>query len=104
MPAMRLWIVSFLLLFAIAQTYDWLQQFSVPLPALGLAGFGLALLSNYGKRLGLAAWRPFASPETAIAPRSASPAVSYLAQEPNSASNTAQSPISFVIRRPDVDA
>lgn len=104
MPAMRLWIVSFVLLFAIAQTYDWLQQVSLPMPALGLAGFGLALLSNYGKRLGLAGWRPFSTPETAIAPSIAPSSAPYLPLEQMPPAIPEPSPISFVIRRPDVNS
>lgn len=98
---MRLWIVSFVLLFAIAQAYDWLQQVSLPLPVLGMAGFGLALLSNYGKRVGLMAWRPFTTPEPAIAPPAVSSSASYLPSEQVPPANLEPSSISFVIRHPD---
>jgi hypothetical protein len=98
---MRLWIVSFVLLFAIAQAYDWLQQVSLPLPALGIAGFGLALLSNYGKRLGLTSWRPFTASETAIAPPIAPASAPHLPLEQTPLAIPEPSSISFVIRHPD---
>lgn len=101
---MRLWIVSFVLLFAIAQAYDWLQQISLPMSALGIAGFGLAFLSNYGKRLGLASWRPFTAPETAIAPPIPPASAPHLSFDQTSPASPEPSPISFVIRRPDANS
>ncbi|NER27646.1 MAG: hypothetical protein F6J89_08420 [Symploca sp. SIO1C4] len=46
---MRIWITSFLVLFGIFELYQWMKNFSVPLPMFILAGALLAIASNYGK-------------------------------------------------------
>jgi hypothetical protein len=59
---MKLWLTAFTVLFAIAELYQWLtnaawtQQFDLPLPMMMLAGAGLAIASNYDKRVSLP-WR-----------------------------------------------
>jgi hypothetical protein len=47
---MKVWIVTFILLFAIAELLEWLQQFSLPLPIYILGGALLAIASNYQYR------------------------------------------------------
>jgi hypothetical protein len=47
---MKLWIATFILLFAIAQFLEWLQKFSLPLPIYILGGALLAIASNYSDR------------------------------------------------------
>ncbi|MBD2502232.1 hypothetical protein [Anabaena azotica] len=49
---MRVWLVCFLLLFAIAELFDWLKEFSLPLPIYILGGAFLAVASNYDKIFG----------------------------------------------------
>ena len=49
---MRVWIACFVVLFAIAQLFDWIQQFSLPLPICILGGAFLAVASNYEKLFG----------------------------------------------------
>lgn len=46
---MRIWIISFLVLFGIAELYPWVTHFTVPLPMFILGGALLAIASNYGK-------------------------------------------------------
>ncbi|MBD1896015.1 hypothetical protein [Coleofasciculus sp. FACHB-129] len=46
---MRVWVASFLLLFGFAEIYQWLKQFTLPLPVYILGGAFLAIASNYDK-------------------------------------------------------
>ena len=49
---MRIWFICFVVLFAFAQLFDWIQQFSLPLPIYILGGAFLAVASNYEKLFG----------------------------------------------------
>ncbi|MCC5639616.1 hypothetical protein LC593_28085 [Nostoc sp. CHAB 5844] len=49
---MRVWLACFVLLFALAELFDWLQEFSLPLPIYILGGAFLAVASNYDKIVG----------------------------------------------------
>jgi hypothetical protein len=49
---MRVWLVCFLVLFALAELFDWLKAFSLPLPIYILGGAFLAVASNYDKIIG----------------------------------------------------
>lgn len=49
---MRVWLACFLVLFALAELFDWLQGFSFPLPIYILGGAFLAVASNYEKIVG----------------------------------------------------
>jgi hypothetical protein len=49
---MRVWLVCFLVLFALAELFDWLKAFSLPLPIYILGGAFLAVVSNYDKIVG----------------------------------------------------
>ncbi len=49
---MRVWLACFLVLFALAQLFDWVKQFSLPLPIYILGGAFLAVASNYEKLFG----------------------------------------------------
>ncbi|MBD2184189.1 hypothetical protein H6S82_24865 [Planktothrix sp. FACHB-1355] len=53
---MRIWLASFILLFVLAQLFQWMKQLSLPLPVFIVGGLLLAIASNYDKRSG---W-PFA--------------------------------------------
>ncbi|MDF2388575.1 hypothetical protein JMG10_44560, partial [Nostoc ellipsosporum NOK] len=46
---MRVWLACFLVLFALAELFDWLQEFNLPLPIYILGGAFLAVASNYDK-------------------------------------------------------
>lgn len=50
---MKVWFVSFFLLFAMAELYQWLKHFSLPLPVYILGGAFLAIASNYERITGL---------------------------------------------------
>ena len=49
---MRVWLVCFFVLFALAEFFKWLRGFSVPLPIYILGGALLAIVSNYDKIFG----------------------------------------------------
>ncbi|RCJ35364.1 hypothetical protein A6770_16195 [Nostoc minutum NIES-26] len=49
---MRVWLACFLVLFALAELFDWLQEFTLPLPIYILGGAFLAVASNYDKIIG----------------------------------------------------
>lgn len=49
---MRVWLASVILLFTLAQLFQWMKQLSVPLPVFILGGACLAIASNYDKRSG----------------------------------------------------
>ncbi|BBD64067.1 hypothetical protein NIES4072_22710 [Nostoc commune NIES-4072] len=46
---MRVWLACFLVLFALAELFDWLKKFNLPLPIYILGGAFLAVASNYDK-------------------------------------------------------
>ncbi len=46
---MRVWLVCFLMLFALAKLFEWIQKFQLPLPIYILGGAFLAVASNYDK-------------------------------------------------------
>lgn len=49
---MRVWLACFFVLFALAELFDWLQAFTLPLPIYILGGAFLAVASNYDKIIG----------------------------------------------------
>ncbi|MBD2561211.1 MULTISPECIES: hypothetical protein [Nostoc] len=49
---MRVWLACFFVLFALAELFDWLQEFNLPLPIYILGGAFLAVASNYDKIIG----------------------------------------------------
>lgn len=51
---MRVWLACFLVLFALAELFDWVKAFQVqlPLPIYILGGAFLAVASNYDKLFG----------------------------------------------------
>ncbi|MBD2313157.1 hypothetical protein H6G20_15925 [Desertifilum sp. FACHB-1129] len=50
---MQVWIASFILLFALAELFQWLKDFTLPLPIFILGGVFLAIASNSEKIPGL---------------------------------------------------
>ncbi|SRR5579883_475554 len=49
---MRVWLGCFFVLFALAEFFDWLKAFHLPLPIYILGGAFLAIASNYEKFFG----------------------------------------------------
>lgn len=49
---MKVWIISFLVLFGMVETYQWMKDFTLPLPVFILSGALLAIASNYKKYTG----------------------------------------------------
>ncbi|MDF5711806.1 MAG: hypothetical protein PUP90_30040 [Nostoc sp. S4] len=49
---MRVWLACFFVLFALAEFFDWVQKFNLPLPIYILGGAFLAVASNYDKIVG----------------------------------------------------
>ncbi|HLP88133.1 MAG TPA: hypothetical protein VK184_05940 [Nostocaceae cyanobacterium] len=49
---MRVWLACFVLLFVVVELFDWLKQFTLPLPVYILAGAFLAVASNYNQIIG----------------------------------------------------
>jgi hypothetical protein len=64
---MRVWIGSFLGLFAIAELFQWLKGFTLPMPAYILGGALLAIASNYDRSASL----PFERSDTESSPHPA---------------------------------
>jgi hypothetical protein len=101
---MRFWFVCFVLLFSFAELFQWLEQFSLPMPIFVLGGVFLAIASNYNKlkylpfhpehgesqALGEQPYEPMRSASPWVEPRASQTADS---QPPRS--------ISFTIRKPD---
>jgi hypothetical protein len=55
---MRLWLLTVLVLFALAQVFQWAKSAILPLPIYVLAGAFLAIASNYDRGLGTLLSRP----------------------------------------------
>lgn len=53
---MKIWIVSFAVLFALFELYQWAKEFISPLPFYILGGVFLAASSNYDKGI-LSFWQ-----------------------------------------------
>lgn len=61
---MRVWITSVLVVFGMVELYQWMKNFTLPLPVFILAGAVLAIASNYGKYSGWSFQSPSAQAET----------------------------------------
>ena len=49
---MKVWLACFFVLFAVAELFDWMKKFTLPLPIYILGGAFLAVASNYDKIVG----------------------------------------------------
>jgi hypothetical protein len=49
---MRVWLALFLILFIVAELFDWVKEFTLPLPIYILGGAFLAVASNYNQMIG----------------------------------------------------
>jgi hypothetical protein len=47
---MQVWLISFVVLFALYECWDWFSQLDLPLPFFVVGGLFLAIVSNYDKR------------------------------------------------------
>lgn len=63
---MRIWLACFVVLFAIAELYEWAKHLTLPLPVYVLGGAFLALVSNYNKLAVWLGWQPNTSCEAEI--------------------------------------
>lgn len=63
---MRVWITSVLVVFGMVELYQWMKNFTLPLPVFILAGAVLAIASNYGKYAGWSFQPPSPSSETQL--------------------------------------
>lgn len=61
---MRVWITSVLVVFGMVELYQWMKNFTLPLPVFILAGAVLAIASNYGKYAGWSFQSPSAQSQT----------------------------------------
>ncbi len=92
---MRIWLVCFGVLFAIAELYQWAKHLSLPLPIYILGGAFLAIVSN-SKQLGLF----LQSAEPSVMGSSNSPTWDNLSpSHSNAASQRSPKSISFTINR-----
>jgi hypothetical protein len=48
---MKVWLISFFLIFALTQFIFWIKDFFSPLPIYTLAGAFLAIASNYDQKI-----------------------------------------------------
>jgi len=93
---MRVWLISFVLLFGAAELYQWASELTLPMPIFILGGAFLAIASNYDKLRNLPIHIDYEAPESK--PKTVTPATT----NPVIVKPTAQTrqPISFEIRRP----
>jgi hypothetical protein len=102
---MKVWIASFLVLFGIAELYQWAKHFTLPLPVYILGGAFLAIASNYERRGNFPfqnseqqseAISPPPKPKDNLAPSQFSPPM----PAPSTPERSTPS-ISFIIERPN---
>ena len=94
---MRIWLVGFGVLFAIAEIYQWAEHLSLPLPIYILGGVFLAIASN-NKQLGLFLQ---SSGEPSVIGSSNSPWDNLSSSHSNATSQSSSKSISFTINRLD---
>lgn len=93
---MRIWLVCFGVVFAIAELYQWAKHLNLPLPIYILGGAFLAIVSN-NKQLGLFLQNSSAEP-TSVMGSSNSPTWDNLSpSHSNAASQRSPKSISFTI-------
>jgi hypothetical protein len=101
---MRVWLVSFVVLFGLAEMYQWAKQFTLPLPVYILGGAFLAIASNLDKR-GLLPFQQTEDPTLAAIKNETPPVVSPVnsQSQPNPTTRSRQS-VSFKIEKTARDA
>lgn len=93
---MRIWITSFLVLFAIAELYQWMSHFTLPLPTFILGGALLAIASNYSK---VSNWFQDTDAEPPVIDSANSPIPPHLRQSQSKPVFQVPRSISFTINR-----
>lgn len=63
---MRVWLVCFFAIFALAELFNWVQKFSLPLPIHILGGVLLAVASNHDKIFGFSTREILPPPSTPL--------------------------------------
>ncbi len=100
---MRIWLACFIVLFGLAELFQWMKQLSLPLPVFILGGAFLAIASNYEKRAGFPfnqLPRSFNHPLESPDPDSFA-SVHPISQAPAGCPAQSQRTVSFVIRKPE---
>lgn len=103
---MKVWITSVLVVFGMVELYQWMKDFTLPLPAFILGGVLLAIASNYGKHTSWPFWQPSARSEVNPLQTSSPSGLTQASNRPslNQSSATAlpklNRSISFTIRHP----
>jgi len=93
---MKVWITSFLLIFGMAELYQWAKELTLPMPIFILGGAFLAIASNYNKLTNLPFHLDYQEPEP-------SPQTLNTSQTPIVAPSAAKpipTAVSFEIRKP----
>ena len=105
---MRVWITSVLVVFGMVELYQWMKNFTLPLPVFILAGAVLAIASNYGKYAGWSFQPPSTSSESQLVQTPLGHEFTNNGSQlnPSSAKALPQAPreISFTIRRRTLEA
>lgn len=103
---MRVWITSVLVVLGMVELYQWMKDFTLPLPVFILGGAALAIASNYGKYAGWSFQRSSApsdaNPSPVASIREFAQTSNWSNLNPSSVKPLPQSTrsISFSIRRP----
>ena len=101
---MRIWLACFLVMFGVAELFQWMKQLSLPLPVFILGGAFLAIASNYEKRAGFPFNQLPQSFNRPLDPQNSVPFTSDYGAKSTKVSATSppdDRPISFVIRKPE---
>jgi hypothetical protein len=96
---MRIWLSCFLVLFGLAELFQWMKQLSLPLPVFILGGAFLAIASNYDRRAGFPFNQLPANFLHPLEPQNSDPMAE--SEPPIAVNQRPQRPISFVIRKPE---
>lgn len=93
---MKIWMTSFLLIFGLAEFYQWAKEITLPMPIFVLGGALLAIASNYDKLTNFPLPLNHQAPETPPPNLNASqaPVVSPAIAQPQPPA------VSFEIRKP----
>lgn len=94
---MRVWFISFILLFGAAELLQWMRHFSLPLPIFILGGVFLAIASNYDKLSNLPFHPDYEEPEL---PQQEVPLTKSLETKKLTTKKRTAHSISFEIRKP----
>jgi hypothetical protein len=97
---MQLWLTSFILLFGVAEFWQWVQQVSLPMPIFVLGGAFLAIASNYTKLSTLPFHLDYKAPNSPFNPVTSTQANQAVSPAIPQKSAVPPSPLSFEIQKP----